>query len=63
MWPVVPGYSDTASLFFAISRAVVNHEDGNGTAPDPGHARLRPVRLRPIRIFRLTPMVDLGQFD
>ena len=27
--------SDTASFFIAISRAVVNHVDGDGTAPDP----------------------------
>ena len=32
---MVPGYSDTSSLFIAISGAVVNHVDGDGTAPDP----------------------------
>ena len=34
LWSVVPGDSDTASFFNAISRAVVNHVDGDGTAPD-----------------------------
>ena len=33
---MVPGYSDTASAFLiAISGAVVNHVDGDRTAPVP----------------------------
>ena len=32
---MVPGCSNTAPFFIAISRAVVNHVDGDGTAPDP----------------------------
>ena len=32
---MVPGYSDSASFFIAISGAVVNHVGGDGTAPDP----------------------------
>ena len=32
---MVPGCSLTASFFVAIARDVVNHVDGDGTAPDP----------------------------
>ena len=52
---MVPSCSDTASLFLiAISWAVVNHVDGDGTAPDPlvWSAGALPKRRRVVHAVR-----------
>ena len=51
---MVSGHPGTASFFIAISRAVVNHERGAGTAPDPlvWSAGALPKRRRLVRAVR-----------
>ena len=52
--------SSSSSFFVAIARAVVNHDDGRGTAPDPlvwsaGSLPKRPRVLHAVRDFAFLP--------
>ena len=51
---MVSGYSGTASFFIAISRAVVDHVEGTGTALDPlvWSAGALPQRRRLVHAVR-----------